>query len=162
MSSTSFQIVTRGMPARPDEWFEALNASRSELPELSESDKRSARIRQMTDEQYARHLVLRASARRREAEEAERLGNVIVEILQQLGGLFRLTGIGKRGLEPGWHAMIEFRPQGTVERFFDIALPTEDFSGDQNVELLNAADSDQIREYLISKLGIDPPEAVAS
>jgi len=162
MPSSSFQIVTRGMPARPDEWFQVLNANQSELPELSEDDKRSARIRHMTDEQYARHLMLRASARRREAEEAEQLGNAIVEILQQLGGEFQLVGIGKRGLEPGWHAMIEFRPHGTVERFFDIALPTEDFSDKQNVELLNAADSDQIREFLVSRLGIEPPQAVAS
>ena len=161
MSSSSFQIVTRGMPARPDEWFQALNASRSELPKLSEDDKRSARIRQMTDEQYARHLMLRAAARKRETEEGERLGNAIVQILQQLGGEFHLKGIGKRGFEPGWRALIEFRPHGTVEKIFDIVLPTEDFSEDRNVELLNTSDIDQIRGYLISKLGIEGSGAVA-
>jgi hypothetical protein len=162
MASPNFQIVTRGMPARPDEWFRVLNAAQSELPQLSDDDKHSARIRHMTDEQYARHLMLRASARKREAQEAEMLGNAIVEILQRLGGEFQLTGIGKRGLEPGWHAFIEFRPHGTAEKFFDVPLPTEDFSDEQNVELLNAADIDQIRGYLVTKLGIEGAGAVAS
>jgi hypothetical protein len=162
MASPSFQIVTRGMPARPDEWFRALNATPTELPQLSDDDKRSARIRHMTDEQYARHLMLRASARKREAEEAEKLGNAIVEILQRLGGEFQLTGIGKRGLEPGWHAFIEFRPRGTTEKFFDVPLPTEDFSDERNVGLLNTTDMDQIRGYLVSKLGIEGAGAVAS
>lgn len=150
------------MPAKPDEWLRARNAAQSELPQLSEDDRRSARIRHMTDEQYARHLMLRASARKREAEEAEKLGNAIVEILERLGGEFHLTGIGKRGFEPGWHAFIEFRPHGTAEKFFDVPLPTEDFSDEQNVALLNAADVDQIRGYLVSKLGIEGAGAVAS
>ena len=106
--------------------------------------------------------MLRASARKREEEEAERLGNAIVQVLQQLGGNYQLKGIGKRGLEPGWHALIEFSPRGTAEKFFDITLPTEDFSDERNIEVLNASDIDQIRGFLLAKLGIEGSGAVAS
>jgi hypothetical protein len=162
MPSPGFQIVTRGIPAQAEEWFRAQNANLADLPQLSDEDRRRAKARRMTDEQYARHLVLRASARERETEEAERLGNAIVEILQQFGTDFHLKGIERRGLEPGWHVLIEFHPRGATHKFFDIALLTEDYSGDRQAEVLNLSDIDQIRGFLVARLGINELGAVAS
>ena len=102
-----FQITRRGMPARAEEWLSAESAPESELPQLTEEDKRRARLRQMTDEQYARHLVLRAYAKRRELAEAERIGEMIEKLFGELGGRFKLTAIAKRGFEPGWRALIK-------------------------------------------------------
>lgn len=158
----AFQIITRGMPSRPDEWFRALDTANAELPKLTEDDKKRARLRRMTDEQYARHLMLRANTRQREMEEAERLGKTIVEILRGLGSEFQLKGIGKRGVEPGWWARIESSPRGSVEKIFDVQFPTEDFSDEQNSEILNIDDTEQIRNYLISRLGLEKSRTVAS
>jgi hypothetical protein len=156
-----FKIVTRGMPSRPDEWFQAQNAPKTELPELSKEDKQSARNSLRTDEQFARHLLLRASTRKREEMEAVELGTTISEILQGFGGDFQLLGIGKRGLDPGWFAQIQFRPEARG-RLFNVSLPTENFSDEQDVEVLNAADYEQIREHLISELGLEKSRMVAS
>ncbi len=158
-----FQIVTRGMPSRPDEWFHALNTPVSELPSLTDEDKRSARVRQMTDEQYARHLLLVAVTRKREEKEAEELGRTIAELLLELGGNFNLRAIGKRALEPGWYALIEpgpDRPAIGTPRY--VPFPTEDFSDGQNGEVLNIGDVARIRDRLISELDIETPLKVAS
>jgi len=159
----NFQIITRGMPSRPEEWFQVLNADQSKLPRLTEEDKRSARIRRMTDEQYARHLLLVSTTRKREADEAEALGKTIAGILQELGHGLQLKEIGKRGLEPGWRALIEFRPNGSGKKPpFYLSLPTEDFSDGQNGEVLDVGDVNQIRNFLMSQLGIENPRTVAS
>jgi len=156
-----FKISTRGMPSRPDEWFQALNAPSAELPELTEDDKYSARISHRTEEQFARHLVLREFTRKREEKEAVGLGTTIAEILQGLGGDFQLQHIGKRGLDPGWFAQIQFRPEARG-RVLNVSLPTEDFSDEQNGEVLNVGDYEQIRDYLISELGLEKSRMVAS
>lgn len=156
-----FQIVTRGMPSRPDEWFRSLNAPASDLPVLTEEDKRRARIRHLTDEQYARHLVLRASTRKREEQEAEELGNTIVEVLLELGGEFQLIGLWKRGLEPGWRARIQFHPEASG-KLFDVPLPTEDFSFEGAKQVLNVSDREEIRARLLAELDLGEDQRMAS
>jgi len=157
-----FQILTRGMPSRADEWFRALNVPDSELPALTEDDMRSARVRLMTDEQYARHLVLRAFTREREEQEGEVLGNTIAEILQELGGEFQLKSIGRRGLESGWCAQILYCPHGSVERIRSVSLPTEYFPDQPGRQVLNIFNPDEIRVYLLAELGLGQDQRMAS
>jgi hypothetical protein len=157
-----FQVVTRGLPARAEEWLWARNAPDSKLPPLSEEDKRKARIRFLSDEQYARHLLLRACARQREEREANALGEVIAAILLELDGEYRLTGLVKRGFEPGWRALIEFSPREAVERVLDIPVPTEDFSGEPGSEILRVDNPQGIRDYLLRELGRAQSSPVAS
>ena len=154
-----FQIITRGLPARAEEWIWARNAPDSKLPPLSDEDKRKARIRFLSDEQYARHLLLRACARQREEREAETLGEVITAILVEVGGEYRLKGLVKRGFEPGWRALIEFSPVGSV---LDVPVPTEDFSGEPGREVLRVDNPQGIRDYLLGKLGRVQSSPVAS
>lgn len=158
----AFQILTRGLPARVDEWFAAMATPSTQLPQLSDEDRRRARIRNMSDEQYARHLVLRRSARERESEEAQRIGDTIEKLFEEWKAGYRLKGIVKRGFEPGWRALIESHSHVSGGKFFDIPLPTEDFSGERNDTVIDAANPEEIREYLISKLGRDEFRTVAS
>lgn len=158
----AFQILTRGLPARADEWLAAMATPDSELPQLSNEDRRRARIRNMSDQQYARHLVLRRSARERESEEAERIGDTIEKLFDEWKAGYRLKGIVKRGLEPGWRALIEYHSSVSGWKFFDIPLPTEDFSNDHSDVVIDSANPEEIREYLISKLGRDEFRTVAS
>jgi len=157
----AFDILTRGMPYRAEEWLLAQDTPESDLPRLTDEDRRRARIRHMTDEQYARHLVLRASTRKREEQEAEELGGTIVEILKELGGEFQLIGLWKRGLEPGWRAQIQFRPEDRG-RVYDVPLPTEDFSGGPIHRILNISDPEEIRACLLAKLGFGEDKRMAS
>ena len=159
---SSFQITTRGLPARAEEWLLASGTPENELPQLNDEDKRRARIRHMTDEQYARHLILRAAAKRRELDEAERIGGIIESLFVELGGRFKLNGIVKRGLEPGWRALIESSSPGKGWKFFDIPLPTEDFSDKPAKQVLNVANSEEVRAYLLAELNIDEGQKVAS
>ena len=157
-----FQILTRGLPALAEEWLQAESAPESELPQLNDEDKRRARIRLMTDEQYARHLVLRAFAKRRELTEAERIGEVIEELFGEFRGKFKLNGIVKRGFEPGWHALIESHLPGAGTKFFDVSLPTEDFSDEQGKQVLDVSNSEEIRAYLLAELEFDEGQRMAS
>jgi hypothetical protein len=157
-----FQITTRGMPARAEEWLLAEGAPESELPQLTDEDRRRARLRNMTDEQYARHLVLRAYAKRRELAEAERIGEIIESLFGELGGRFKLTAIVKRGFEPGWRALIESQSPGTGWKFFDVPLPTEDFSDEPGKQVLNISNPEEIRAYLLAELDVGEGQRVAS
>jgi hypothetical protein len=157
-----FQITTRGMPARAEEWLLAQSTPESELPRLTEDDRRRARIRPMTEEQYARRLLLRAIARRRELLEAEQIGGGIQNFFGELGGRFKLTAIVKRGFEPGWRALIESHSSVTGWKFFDIPLPTEDFSGESGKQVLNISNPEEIRAYLLAELEADEGQRVAS
>lgn len=158
----AFEILTRGLPARADEWLSALAAPSSELPSLSEEDRQRARIRNMSDEQYARHMVLRRLARQREREEAAQIGAAIEKLFEEWKAGFRLKGIVKRGFEPGWRALIECHSPASGWKFFDIPIPTEDFSGEGSEQVLDASNPDEIREFLISKLGREDVRTVAS
>ena len=158
-----FKIMTRGMPSQPDEWFRSQSVPVSELPVLTEDDQQRARLRRMTDEQYARHLMLRAFTREREEQEAERLGEIITGILRGLGGDFQLKGLWKRGLEPGWRARIEsYASSGSLERVFDVPFPTEDFSDDGSGKVVNASDLEEIRRHLVAELNLGQDQRVAS
>jgi hypothetical protein len=157
-----FNIVTRGMPSRAEEWFQAQGAPISELPELTEVERHRARITLRTDEQYARHLMLRAFTRKREEREAEILGNTIAAILQEFGGEFQLKSIGKRGLEPGWLAQILFCPRGSVDGVRSISFPTEDFSGEAGRQVLNILSPEEIRAHLVTKLDLGEGQRMAS
>jgi len=158
----TFQILTRGMPARAEEWLLAQSAPESELPELTEEDRRRARIWHLTDEKYARRLFLRASAKKREMEEAKEIGGIIQGLLSEIGGKFKLNAIVKRGLEPGWHALIESHSPGTGWKFFDVALPTEDFSGEPGKQVLNIFNSEEIRAYVLAELNLGEGQRAAS
>jgi hypothetical protein len=158
----TFQILTRGMPARAEEWLLAQGVPAPELPPLTDEDKQRARIRHLSDEQYARHLLLRRSARKRELEEAKQIGELIEQLFEEWKAGFRLKGLVKRGFEPGWRALIEGHSPVTGWRYYDIPIPTESFSDEQHQVVLNPSNPEEIREYLISKLGRDEYRTVAS
>jgi hypothetical protein len=157
-----FQITTRGMPARAEEWLLAQGTPESELPQLTEEDRRRARIRPMTDEQYARRLLLRAFAKRRESQEAEQIGGIIQNFFIELGGKFKLNAIVKRGFEPGWRALIESHSSGSGWKFFDIPLPTEDFSGNPSKPVLDISNPEEIRAFLLTELDLGEGQRAAS
>ena len=157
-----FQILTRGIPARAEEWFFATNAPDSQLPQLSAEDKRRARIRHMSDEQYARHLLLRSCAKKRETEEAEQIGAIIESLFVETGSGFKLNGVVKRGFEPGWRAQIQSTSAGAGWKFYEVQIPTEDFSGEPRRQILKVTEPDQIRDLLIAELGIGESRKVAS
>lgn len=157
-----FQITTRGMPARAEEWLLAKSTSESDLPRLSEEDKRRARMRHLTDEAYARHLLLRASAKQREAREAEQIGDVVENLFRERGGRFKLNAIVKRGFEPGWRLLIESQSPVSGWKFFDVLLPTEEFSGESGSRVLDASNPEEIRSYLSSKLDFGEEQRAAS
>jgi hypothetical protein len=157
-----FQITTRGMPARAAEWLLAQGTPEYELPQLTEEDKRRARLRPMTNEQYARRLLLRSLAKRRESQEAWQIGGIIENLFGELGGRFKLIAIVKRGFEPGWRALIESHSSGSGTKFFDISLPTEDFSGEPGKPILDISDPEEIRDYLLTELDLGEGQRAAS
>lgn len=158
----SFQVFTRGMPARAEEWLKALNVPVSDLPRLTDDERRRAGIRRLSEEQYARHILLRASARDREDQEGKLLGDIIVDLLKELSGDFSLKSVVKRGLEPGWHALIEYRVGSAVDRLIDLVIPTEDFSDQPGSRVISVGDVDEVRDYVRSVLRGQNIGAVAS
>ena len=150
------------MPARAEEWLQVSTIPASDLPQLTEEDGRRARIRHMTDEQYGRRLLLRARARQRETEEAERIGGMIQALFAELGGNLKLNAIVKRGFEPGWRALIQSHLSGKGWKFFDISLPTEDFSGEPGKQVLDISNPEEIRAFLLAELDLGDGQRVAS
>lgn len=157
-----FQITTRGIPARADEWLLTQNTPESELPQLNDDDKRHARNRRWTDEMYARHLLLRSYAKQREKTEAEQIGEVIQTLFRELNGEYKLNAIVKRGFEPGWRVLIESRANGKGRKFYDVSLPTEDFSGEPGKRILNGSSPEEIRSFLLAELGLDKGQRAES
>jgi hypothetical protein len=159
---SDFQIVTRGMPALAEEWILASRAPESQLPQLTEVDRSRARGRYMSEEQYARHLLLRSYASGRETEEAKQIGEIVISLFGDLNGGFELKGVVKRGAEAGWHILIESRSAKSGSKVFDILLPTEDFSGEGGKDLLDVHSPEEIRGYLVSALNVEQVRKVAS
>lgn len=157
-----FQIVTRGLPARAEEWLLAQRIPECDLPPLAELDKQRARIRHITDEQYSRRLFMRDRARKRETEEAKLLGGIVQDLFVELGGSFTLKGVVKRGFEPGWRVLIEFHAPNAGWKFFDISIPTEDFSGEPGKQVLNVSNHEEIRAFLLAELNTGEGQRLAS
>jgi hypothetical protein len=157
------QIVTRGIPASADEWFRAFNIPEDELPGLTDEDKRRARLRHLNDEQYRRHLALRKFAKERELAEAKSLGRETTNLLAELGIEYRLKGVVKRGLESGWHLLIESKGGRVAARVWDVHFGPEilgaDNVGDERQNLLTA---DVLRSPLFQALGREDALRAAS
>jgi hypothetical protein len=157
------QIVTRGIPASADEWFRALHAPEDELPGLTDEDKVRARLRHLNDEQYRRHLALRKYAKDREFAEAESLGREITNLLAELGSEYRLKAVVKRGLESGWHMLIESRGGRTGARVWDIHFGPEILGADNiGTERQHFLTSEVLRSHLFHALGREDALRAAS
>ena len=106
----SFRVVTMGLPATAAEWFRALNAPEAELPPLTETQKQNARAFHRTEQDYSRgNFLVQRYAREREEREGRLLGSRVVELLGELGQDYQLHTVARRGVDPGWHLLIEHR-----------------------------------------------------
>jgi hypothetical protein len=157
------QIVTRGIPASADEWFRAFHIAEDELPGLTDEDKRRAKLRHLNDEQYRRHLALRKFAKDREFVEAEFLGRETVNLLAELGPEYQLKSVAKRGLEAGWHMLIESRGGRAGTRVWDIHFGPEILGADNaGADRKNLITAELLRPHLFHSLGREDALRAAS
>jgi hypothetical protein len=144
----SFQILIPGHSVSVDEWRRASTASTSELPTLSEDQKEVARKFGVTEEEYARNVLAASYGRQRMRQRAQRLGEAVQEVLEQLGGTYRVTAVRRDMDRLGWIVRIETQRKD-VDVFVSQELTDDLLDSGSNEE------RERLRLRVVSSLGQD-------
>ncbi len=120
----SFKVITMGRPASTAEWVRAENAPESDLPPLTETQRRNAAAFHQSEHDYSRNLLLRRYAREREERAGRLLGERIAAVLKDLGPEYKLHTVARRGADSGWHTLIE-HPLGVRDLQFGSDVESE-------------------------------------
>jgi hypothetical protein len=148
MEQSRFQIEIPGHSVSVGEWRRASVAPISELPVLTDDQKEVARKFGVTEEEYARNVLAGSYGRQRMHERAQRLGEAVEQVLEQLGGAYRVTAVRRDMDRLGWIVRIETQPRD-VDVFVSQEL-TDD--------LLDSGSNEQrerLRLRVVSSLGQD-------
>ena len=107
MAASHFSVFVSGVTGSVEDWRKAKNAPMEELPELNDEQKEVARKMEMSEEEYARGVLVAQYGEQRQKERGEKLGKKVEEILGRLGGTYRLEALVREGVKGRWVARIE-------------------------------------------------------
>ena len=115
-----FEVLIQSNTIPPEEWFRAMSAPKSELPELSQEQREAVRKLDISEEEYARTELARRYGREGLRRRGERFGAIIQRLLQELGGRGRVIALVYEGGKSRWVVRIEL-PSGLR----NLAIPEE-------------------------------------
>jgi hypothetical protein len=134
-----FQVFISGMSGGTSEdWKRAMNAPESELPELTEQQKKVANGMGIPEQEYARGVLVSKFGEQRQMERGKRLGEHIDGVLYGLGSsYYTLEALVREGVKARWVARIT-TPKGikNVAIPFDVADDVVDSATVQDIERL--------------------------
>jgi hypothetical protein len=107
MATSHFNVFVSGVTSPVEDWRNAMNAPKGDLPKLSEGQKEIARKMEMSEEEYARGVLVSQYGEQRQKERGEKLGKRVEEILGGLGEPYRLEAVILEGFRGRWVARIE-------------------------------------------------------
>jgi len=117
---TKFEVFVSGVSSSVEEWKRALEAPKSELPELSAQQKEIARKFGVSDEDYGRGVFVGSLGEKRIKSQGEHLGNVAEGILGALGPDYHLQAVIAEMVERRWILRIQ-----TPEVIVPVEVPRE-------------------------------------
>jgi hypothetical protein len=120
METPNFDVVISGGTVSLDHRQRAINAAKEELPDLNEEEKEIARKRGISEEEYARRVLLAHYGEDLQRERGKVFGERIQKILEGLGSEYKLDAVIRQGTQLRWLARIE-----VGGKVFAVAIPME-------------------------------------
>jgi hypothetical protein len=112
----SFQVIPSTVPVFSEEWIRARGVPASELPQLTEIQKRDAEVLSIREEEYKRfHVLMKDYVLSRQQRQGEAFGSLIEQMIKPLGERYSLETVSRRGTPSGWRVTINDRQRGIVE-----------------------------------------------
>jgi len=146
MDTPHFDVFISGSTGSVEDWQNAMNAPKSELPKLNAGQKEVARRMGMSEEEYARGVLVGQYGENREKQRGETLGLRIAEILDGLGKPYELEALIRRGVDHRWVARIRTpREPKNVAIELDLA--------DNIIDSATVQDLERLRVLLLQALG---------
>jgi len=92
-SGAKFRVVVPGLRSTVHDWRRAMDAPASELPDLNPAQKDFAKRFGISEEEYRRSYLAGLYGERRMQQTAEKLGQIVAEILSGLGTNLELLAV---------------------------------------------------------------------
>ena len=148
MGAPQFQVVVQGSRISPEDLVRAMNASESELPKLTQEQKKIARGFKMSQEEYAREELARLYGHERMLERGRRLGETASQILEVLAPDYRLAAVTSQMTKVRWVLTVR-TPAGDANVFVPLELADDvvDWAPREKVE--------ELRSRLFYGLGLE-------
>jgi hypothetical protein len=146
MATPHFNVFVSGSTSSAEDWQRAMNAPKSELPKLNEEQKDVARKMGMSEEEYARGVLVSQYGEQRQRERGEKLGSKIEAILSGLGEPYRLEAVIREGVKGRWVARI-----GTAAAPKNVAVGLE--LADDLIESDTVQDEERLKVLILQSLG---------
>jgi hypothetical protein len=145
MATPHFKVFISYVKGSIEDWEKALNAPRAELPKLNEKQKEVARKIPISEEDYARGVMVEQYGEDRQRERGEILGRRIEELLEGLP--YRLQAIIWEGLKPRWVARIYPRREPPKNIAIEVEL------ADDVIDSATVQDLERLRVLILESLG---------
>lgn len=136
MGTPSFDVVISGGTVSLEGRQMALSASETELPKLSEEQKEIARKKGISEEEYARRVLLVQYGEDLQRQRGKVLGEQIQKIVSELGCEYKLVAVIRQGAQLRWLARIESGKVFAVAIPMDLADDIVDTGADQDISRL--------------------------
>jgi hypothetical protein len=146
MAASHFNVFISGVTSSVEDWQKAMNAPKGELPKLNEEQKEVADKMGMSEEEYARGVLVGQYGEQREKERGKRLGTKIEEIMGGLGAPYRLEALIREGVKGRWVARIE-----TPSVPKNVAVGVE--LADDLIDSGTVQDEERLRVLILQSLG---------
>ena len=146
MATSHFNVFVSGVTSSVEDWQKAMNAPKGELPKLNEEQKEIAGKMGMSEEEYARGVLVGQYGEQRQKERGEKLGNKIEEILGGIGEPYRLEAVIREGVKGRWVARI-----GTPSAPKNVAVGLD--LADDLIDSGTVQDEERLKVLLLQSLG---------
>jgi hypothetical protein len=146
MATSHFNVFVSGVTSSVEDWQKAMNAPKGELPKLNEEQKEVAGRMGMSEEEYARGVLVGQYGEQRERARGKRLGEKIEEIMGSLGAPYRLEALIREGVKGRWVARIE-TPSATKNVAVGVEL------ADDLIDSGTVQDEERLRVLILQSLG---------
>jgi hypothetical protein len=145
MATQHYDIFISGATSSVEDWQRAMSARKAELPKLNQEQKEVARKMGISEEEFARGVMVTQYGENRQRERGQSLGRRIEEILSGLGEPYRLEAVIREGVKLRWVARII-----TPHEVKNIAIEQE--LADNIIDSSTVQDLDLLRRLILESL----------
>jgi hypothetical protein len=145
MATPHFDVFISGATSSVEDWRKAMSARKAELPKLNQEQKEVARKMGISEEEFARGVLVTQYGENRQRERGQSLGRQIEEILSGLGEPYRLEALIREGVKLRWVARII-----TPHEAKNIAIGQE--LADDIIDSCTVQDLDLLRVLILESL----------
>jgi hypothetical protein len=153
LNAPHFDVFISGSTGSVEDWQNAMNAPKSELPKLSGEQKEVARRMGIPEEEYARGVLVGQYGESRQKQRGETLGMRIAEVLDGVGSSYELEALIRKGVNDRWVARIR-TPGEPRNVAIDLDL------ADDLIDSGTVQDLERLRVLMLQALG--PQEMLGS